>query len=91
MKMSVLVASALLLGAMVTPSLAFEAITPPGPHSPVTKASCDTHKDDQQAQCAADCEDKYIRARQFNMSDFSKVDAEKKACDTKCGCPQNSQ
>lgn len=91
MKMSVLIASALLLGAATAPGFAFEGVTTPGLHSPVTRASCDTRKDDQQAQCAADCEDKYIRAKQFNMADQSKVEAERKACDTKCGCPQNSQ
>jgi len=91
MKMSVLLASVLLLGAMAAPAAAFEGVAAVAARSPVTKASCDTRKDDEQAQCAANCEDKYIRARQYNMADPAKVDAERKSCDAKCGCPQNSQ
>lgn len=53
-------------------------------------ASCDTRKEDEQAVCASKCEDAYLKDQQSITADMSQVKANRKACDTKCGCPQNS-
>lgn len=56
-------------------------------------ASCDTHGDDDQAVCASRCEEAYLKDQKdqkSSMGDMSKVKENKKACDEKCGCPQNS-
>lgn len=56
-------------------------------------ASCDTHGDDDQAACASKCDEAYQKDqedRKGSMGDMSKVKENKKACDEKCGCPQNS-
>ena len=57
----------------------------------VTPVSCDIRAEDEQALCAANCDDVYIRGKQHNMTDQAKNEAQKKACDAKCGCPQNTQ
>ena len=54
-------------------------------------ASCDVMKEDDQAQCAAKCDDYFIRHKQDMMADHSALVSQKKECDTKCGCPQNSK
>ncbi len=54
-------------------------------------ASCDTRQEDEQAVCASKCEDNYVRHKQDMMADHSALASEKKACDEKCGCPQNSK
>ena len=54
-------------------------------------ASCDTRKEDDQAVCAAACEDSYVRHKQDMMADHAKLKADRKACDQKCGCPENSK
>ncbi|MCC3245782.1 hypothetical protein LG047_10650 [Methylocystis sp. WRRC1] len=54
-------------------------------------ASCDTHAEDEQAVCASKCEDAYLKDQQGWTADMDKVKANKKACDEKCGCPQNSK
>jgi hypothetical protein len=54
-------------------------------------ASCDTHGEDDQAVCASKCEDAYLKDQQGWTADMSAVKAAKKACDEKCGCPQNSK
>ena len=54
-------------------------------------ADCDTRKEDEQALCAGKCEDEYVRHKQDMMADHSKLIADRKACDAKCGCPQNSK
>ena len=54
-------------------------------------ADCDTRKEDDQAVCALGCEDNYVRHKQDMMADHAQLKADKKACDTKCGCPQNSK
>jgi len=75
MKMNVLVAAALMFGGMIAPSF----------------ASCDTRNDDEQAVCASKCEDAFVRHKNDNMADHSALAADRLACDTKCGCPQNSK
>ncbi len=55
-------------------------------------ASCDVNEDDKQALCARACDDTYI-SRKMNygaQGQLEQVKAEKKACDEKCGCPQNT-
>jgi hypothetical protein len=54
-------------------------------------ASCDTHAEDEQAVCASKCEDQYLKDQQGWTADMTQVKANKKACDEKCGCPQNSK
>jgi hypothetical protein len=54
-------------------------------------ASCDTRKEDEQAVCASKCEDAYLKDQMGFTADMTKVKAEKKACDEKCGCPQNTK
>lgn len=54
-------------------------------------ASCDTRQEDEQAVCASKCEDAYLKDQMGFTADMSKVKAEKKACDEKCGCPQNTK
>src|SRR5512141_1407096 len=54
-------------------------------------ASCDTHAEDDQAVCASKCEDAYLKDQQGWTADMSAVKSNKKACDEKCGCPQNSK
>ena len=54
-------------------------------------ADCDTRKEDEQAVCAGKCEDDYVRHKQDMMADNAKLKADRKACDAKCGCPQNSK
>jgi len=56
-------------------------------------ADCDVHKadEDKQAKCAEKCDDAFLAAKMHYGADISKVTEEKKACDTACGCPQNSK
>jgi len=53
-------------------------------------ATCDTRNDDEQAMCATKCEDAWLKDQQSITADISKLKVARKACDTKCGCPQNS-
>jgi hypothetical protein len=70
---------------IVTAIAMFAAMTAPA------FASCDTHAEDDQAVCASKCEDAYLKDQQGWTADMSKVKESKKACDEKCGCPQNSK
>jgi hypothetical protein len=90
MKMQVLLAAAITLGASIAPAFAFDAAMLRS-RAPIVSVSCDTRGDDAQAQCASECEDKYIRGKQHNMTNQGKNEEEKKACDVKCGCPQNTK
>lgn len=54
-------------------------------------ASCDIRAADAQALCALKCDDAYLRDVQRQTADIPAVKAAKKACDAKCGCPQNTQ
>lgn len=54
-------------------------------------ASCDTRKEDDQAVCAGKCEDEFVRHSQDMMADHAKLKADRKACDTACGCAENSK
>jgi hypothetical protein len=54
-------------------------------------ASCDTRNEDEQAVCASKCEDAYLKDQQSITADMTKVKGDKKACDVKCGCPQNTR
>ncbi len=54
-------------------------------------ASCDTRKEDDQAVCAGKCEDIYVRNNQNNMADHTQLKSDRRACDEKCGCAENSK
>ncbi|MGD9542425.1 hypothetical protein [Methylocystis sp.] len=56
-------------------------------------ADCDVHKadEDKQAKCAEKCDDEYLSRKMNYGSNKAEVDANKKACDAACGCPQNSK
>ena len=89
MKMNVLVAAALMFGGMIAPRFAYDGAA--GLRSPATQATCDINNDDAQAVCAMKCDDAYIRGKQHNMTDQAANEEEKKSCDAKCGCPQNTK
>jgi hypothetical protein len=89
MKKNVLVAAALMFGGMIAPSFAYDGAA--GLRSPVATVSCDTRNDDEQAVCASKCEDTFVRHKNDNMADHDALASERLACDTKCGCPQNSK
>jgi hypothetical protein len=89
MKTNVLVAAALMFGGMIAPSFAYDGAA--GLRSPVAKVTCDTRNEDEQAVCASKCEDTYVRNKQNNMADHSALASDRLACDTKCGCPENSK
>ncbi len=73
--MKTLAIAAVMIASMVAPAL----------------ADCDTRKEDEQAVCAGKCEDEYVRHKQDMMADHAKLLTDRKACDQKCGCPQNSK
>jgi hypothetical protein len=56
-------------------------------------ADCDVRKadEDKQAKCAQKCDDDFIARKMDYDADLAKVAANKKACDEKCGCPQNTK
>jgi hypothetical protein len=54
-------------------------------------ASCDVRGEDKQALCAQKCDDAFISGKMHYGADIEKVTAEKKACDEKCGCAENSK
>ncbi len=91
MKISVFVASVLMFAATTAPSFALQGGAVSSLPSQAAKASCDIRNEDEQAVCASNCDDKYIRGKQHNMTNQAANDAEKKACDAKCGCPQNTK
>jgi hypothetical protein len=91
MKTRVIVIAAALFAGMVGPSFALQGVSGMRAQSLATTVSCDVSAEDEQALCAAKCDDHFIRNSQNNMADHPKLAAEKKACDAKCGCPQNSK
>jgi hypothetical protein len=90
MKKYALTAAAALFLATTAPSFAFDAAVGQRAQSQATRISCDTHAEDDQAMCASKCEDAYLKDQQSITADMSQVKASRKACDAKCGCPQNS-
>jgi len=86
-----LTAAAALFLATTAPSFAFDAGVGLRAPSQATHISCDTHAEDDQAVCASKCEDAYLKDQQGWTADMSKIKSAKKACDDKCGCPQNSK
>jgi hypothetical protein len=90
MRKYALVTAAALFAGMITPSFAFDGVAGLRAPSQVTRISCDTHAEDEQAVCASKCEDAYLKDQQGWTADMAKIKAEKKACDEKCGCPQNT-
>lgn len=92
MKMRIIAAALIVLAGAGGTSFAFEKNLGLLAPSLVTPITCDVrqiYKDDQ-ATCAAHCEDQYIRDKQNLELDLGKAVTDKKACDAKCACPQNS-
>ncbi|MDP3553513.1 hypothetical protein [Methylocystis sp.] len=86
-----LTAAAALFLATTAPSFAFDAGVGLRATNQTTRISCDTHAEDDQAMCASKCEDAYLKDQQSITANMSTVKANRKACDEKCGCPQNSK
>ncbi len=91
MKTRAIVIAAALFAGMVGSSSAFEGIRGARVQSFVTKASCDVREEDKQALCARKCDDEFISGKMHYNADLAKVTADKKACDEKCGCAENSK
>jgi hypothetical protein len=91
MKTYAIIAAVALLAGTASPSVAFDRTIGRGVDSHVTRVSCDTHQEDEQAVCASKCEDAYLKQTMSFSANLDKVKASKKACDEKCGCPQNTK
>jgi hypothetical protein len=93
MKMRKIVATLVMFAGMTGNSLAFDARLGEKTPALTTPVSCDVAKlyTDKQAACAAACEDQYIRDKQKLELDAARAVSDKKACDAKCGCEQNSK
>jgi len=91
MKTRVIVTAAALFAGMIAPAVAYDGIRGLRSQSLISPVSCDVRAEDTQAVCAAKCDDVFIRNSQNNMANHSALASEKKACDVKCGCPQNSK
>ncbi len=86
-----LVTAAALFAAMIAPSFAFDGVAGLRAPSQVTRISCDTRQEDEQAVCASKCEDAFLKDQMSFTANMDNVKAAKKACDEKCGCPQNTK
>ena len=91
MKTRVIVTTAALFAGMIAPSFVYDGVRGLRTQLMISPVSCDVRAEDEQALCAAKCDDYFVRNGQNNMTDHVKLAAEKKACDEKCGCPQNSK
>lgn len=91
MKIRVIVTAAAMFAGMVGSSFAYDGIGGLRAQSHITMVSCDVHAEDTQAVCASTCDDHFIRNSQNIMADHAALASEKKACDVKCGCPQNTK
>jgi len=93
MKMRKIAATLVMFAGMAGSSLAFDARPGEMTSDLVKQASCDVAQlyTDKQAACAAACDDQYIRDNQALDLDLTKAKANKKACDAKCGCEQNTK
>jgi|APFre7841882630_1041343.scaffolds.fasta_scaffold41345_2 hypothetical protein len=87
---SIVIAAALLAG-MASPSFAVDGLRGTRIQSLVTKVTCDVRNEDKQALCAQKCDDTYISRKMNYGANQEEVKAEKKECDAKCGCPENSK
>jgi hypothetical protein len=93
MKTRVFVTAAVLFAGLASPSFAFEGVRGLRMQGFVTSVSCDVRlaDEDKQARCAMKCDDAFIAGKQHYNADLSKVAAEKKECDAKCGCSENTK
>jgi hypothetical protein len=93
MKTRAIVIAAALFAGTVGSSYAFDGLRGARTQSLVTTVSCDVRDrdEDKQAMCASKCEDDFISSKMHYNADLAKVAADKKACDEKCGCPQNTK
>jgi hypothetical protein len=80
-----------LLAAAAGPSFAFDGSVGRGVQNGVTRVSCDTRAEDDQAMCASKCEDAFLKEQMSFTANMDKIRESKKACDEKCGCPQNTK
>jgi hypothetical protein len=93
MKTRVIATAAVLFAGLASPSFAFEGLRGIRAQNFVTAVSCDVLKgdEDKQAMCAQKCDDAFIAGKMHYNADINKVKADKKACDEKCGCQQNTK
>lgn len=80
-----------LFAGTIAPSFAYDGAAGLRAPSQATRISCDTRQEDEQAVCASKCEDAYLKDQMSFTADLTQVKAAKKACDQKCGCPQNTK
>jgi hypothetical protein len=91
MKTSAIVMAIGLLAGVTGPSFAFDGAAGRRIQSDVTRISCDTRQEDEQAVCASKCEDAFLKDQMSFTANMDKIRTAKKACDEKCGCPQNTK
>jgi hypothetical protein len=91
MKTYAMLTAVALFAGMAAPSFAFDGAVGRRGDSQITRISCDTRNDDEQAVCASKCEDAYLKDQMSFTANMDKIRAAKKACDEKCGCPQNTK
>lgn len=87
MKIRALFAAGSMIAAMAGPSFAFD-LTSKLDGGLLHGVSCNVNDEDKQAQCMRNCDDEYIKASQAysTAGNLEGPKADKKACDTKCGC-----
>lgn len=91
MKSRAIVIAAALFAGLASPSFAFDGLHGTSVQSLVAKVSCNVLEDDKQALCARKCDDEFISGKMHYGADLAKVAADKKACDEKCGCAENTK
>jgi hypothetical protein len=91
MKTYAIVTAVALFAGMAAPSFAFDGNAARRAQSDVTRISCDTRQEDEQAVCASKCEDAFLKDQMSFTANMDKIKESKKACDEKCGCPQNTK
>lgn len=91
MKTYAIVTTIALLAGMAAPAFAFDGTVGRRADSQVTRISCDTRQEDDQAVCASKCEDAFLKDQMSFTANMDKIRANKKSCDEKCGCPQNTK
>jgi hypothetical protein len=94
MKTRIFVSSVVFFAGLVGQSFAVELTGAMRAPSVISTISCDVRDvqdEDKQGLCARKCDDDFIKNKENYNADLAKVKADKKACDEKCGCPQNSK
>ena len=91
MKTGAIIIAVASFAGLIGPSIAFEGIRGIRIQGLLTNVSCDVREEDNQALCARKCDDEFISSKMRYSVDPVQVAADKKACDEKCGCHQNSR